>query len=168
MINDHINNFALAPDGEWIAGAGDLALAVWSADGTPLWSQDWSATSRTVPRILTLGSDQLLVANGMTLTAYQGRTGKSIWEVTLDPTGEILGLHASADGHTILARASTLSGRVFVVRDGKLIATLPTAADEALLALGSTQVALTSASELKLYTIEGNLQSVYHADSTLR
>jgi len=168
MMNDHINNFTVAPGGEWIAGAGDLALAVWSADGKLLWSQDWSATSRTTPRLVALGNDALLVANGMTLTAYEARTGKSRWNVTLDPSGEILGLYASADARTVIARASTLSGRVFVVRDGKLTATLPTAADDAVLTLDGEQVAITSGSDLKWYTAEGSLRCVYHADATLR
>ena len=168
ILNDRINNFTLAPDGSWVAGAGDLALVVWTADGRELWKHDWSAKSRVAPRILALDNDRLLVASGMTLTAYQAKTGETIWTVTPDQAGEIIGLCASADGHTVAARASTRSGRVFVIRDGKLIGTLPTAADDAVLTPDSAQVVVTTGNDLKWYTSDGNLQWVYKGDAILR
>lgn len=42
LLNDRINNFAVPADGTWVASAGDLGLAVWQRDGSPLWAQDWS------------------------------------------------------------------------------------------------------------------------------
>src|SRR5262249_28451863 len=39
-LRDRTNHFAAAPDGGWVASAGDLGLAVWARDGKLLWSQD--------------------------------------------------------------------------------------------------------------------------------
>ena len=49
MLNDHMNNFAVPPGGEWVASAGDLGLAVWSRDGKLRWSQDWWKTRSPRP-----------------------------------------------------------------------------------------------------------------------
>ena len=167
-IGDRINNFAVAPGGEWIAGAGNLALGLWTPDGQLLWSQDWSSTNRVIPRILALDDDRLLVAKDMTLTAYQASKGRPLWSLALDPVGEILGLSASADGRTIAVRTSLRSGHVFVVREGKVAGVLPTAADDAVLTPDGAQVAITTGRNLKLYAADGNLRWVYKADATLR
>jgi len=162
------NNVAVAPGGEWIACAGNLALGVWSADGKLLWSQDWSETNRIAPRLLALGNDSLVLARGMTLSAFEARTGRSLWTVTPAVDGEIVGLDASADGRTVAARASTRSGRVFVVRDGKSIGTLPTGSDAAVVAPDGAWVIVTAGRELKRYSTAGGLQWVNRADDTLR
>ena len=78
------------------------------------------------------------------------------------------GLAASADGRTIAARATTQSGRVFVVRDGKLVGMLPTAADAAVPSPDGTQVAVTTGRQLKWYAADGRLQWVFRGDDTLR
>jgi hypothetical protein len=39
-LGDRINSFASSPQGEWVASAGDLGLAVWSREGNLLWSRD--------------------------------------------------------------------------------------------------------------------------------
>ena len=41
LVRDHINSFAVGDGGKWVASAGDLGVAVWSADGRVLWRQDW-------------------------------------------------------------------------------------------------------------------------------
>ena len=46
LVNDRINNFAVPADGNWVASAGDLGLAVWDRAGQLLWSQDWWKTRR--------------------------------------------------------------------------------------------------------------------------
>ncbi len=148
-MGDRINNFAVSSDGKWVAGAGNLALGVWQDDKL-LWSQDWSATNRTILQLIALGNDRLLMARGMTLSAYEARKGQNLWSVTLDPTGEILGLSASVDGGTVAARTSKRSGQVFVVREGKIVSVLPTAADEAVVTPDGNQVALTTGRNLKL------------------
>jgi len=159
---------ALAPGGEWVAAAGNLALAVWATDGKLLWSQDWSATNRALPRLLALGKDVLVVTSGLTLTAYEARTGRSLWTVTPAPDGEIQGLVAGADGRTVVVRTSSRSGRVFLVRDGKMVGTLPTGAGGAVVAPDGSWVIVTAGRELKRYTMAGELQWVYRADDTLQ
>ena len=46
LLQDRINNFTLPASGKWIAGCGNQALALWNADGTLRWSQDWSRDDR--------------------------------------------------------------------------------------------------------------------------
>ena len=167
-LNDRINNFAVAPDGSWVAAAGNLGLAVWSADGNLLWSRDWSATKRETMSLLALDGGTLVMGQGMKLAAVEARAGRARWELELATTGAVQGLAASADGRTIAARATTQSGRVFVVRDGKLVGTLPTAADAAVLSPDGTQVAVTTGSQLKRCAADGRLQWVFRGDDTLR
>ncbi len=130
-LNDRIDNFAVAPDGSWVAAAGNLGLAVWSADGNLLWSRDWSAAQRETMWLLAANGATLVTGQGLKLAAVEARTGKPRWELPLAASGTLQGLAASADGRTIAARTSSRSGRVFVVRDGKLVGALPTAADAA-------------------------------------
>ena len=167
-LNDRINNFAVAADGSWVAAAGNLGLAVWSADGKLLWSRDWSAAQRQTMSLLAVDGGTLVMAQGMKLAAVEARTGKGRWELELAPTGTVQGVAASADGRTIAARASTQSGRVFIVRNGKLVGTLPTAANAAVLSPDGRQVAVTTGRQLKWYAADGRLQWVFSGDDTLR
>jgi len=167
-LNDHIANFAVAPDSSWVAAAGNLALAAWKPDGTLLWSQDWSREKRQSPCLLAADAQTLLTAQGMQLCALDPRTGKSKWALTLDRAGEIQGLGASADGKTLAVRASTQGGRVFVVRDGKILATIPTGADAVVLAPDGTWLAATTERSLKVYTAVGSPLWSFAADSLLR
>ncbi len=167
-LNDRINNFAVAPDGSWVAAAGNLGLAVWAADGKLLWSRNWSATKRETMPLLAVDNGTLVMGQGMTLAAVDARAGKTRWELELATTGAVQGLAASADGRTIAARATTQSGRVFVVRDGKLVGTLPTAADAAAPSPDGAQVAVTTGRQLKWYAADGRLQWVFCGDDTLR
>ncbi len=112
--------------------------------------------------------NRLLFAHGMQLTLYNAIDGAVLWSVKLDSTGEILGLSASTDGRTIAVRSNILSGRVYVVRDGKTISILPTAADEAVVTPDGKRIAITTGSQLKWYDANGDQQWVYKADATLR
>ena len=159
---------AFAPGGGWVATAGNLALGVWATDGKLLWSQDWSATNRTSPRLLALGNDVLVVTSGLTLTAYEAPTGRSLWTATPAQDGEIQGLVAGADGRTVVVRTSSRSGRVFLVREGKVVGTLSTGAGGAVVAPDGSWVIVTAGRELKRYTLAGELQWVYRADDTLQ
>ena len=165
--DERLSNFAVPADGKWIAAAGNLALAVWAADGKLLWSQDWSAKERTMPRLLAAGNDRLVVARGTTLAAFEATTGREAWSLAPSTEGEIVGLAANADGTTVVARASTRSGRVFVVRDGRLAGTLATAADAAAVSPDGSWVAVTAGRELKLYRADGGLRWTYGADDPL-
>jgi outer membrane protein assembly factor BamB len=168
LVEDRISNFTAAPDGTWVAGAGNLALAVWSPDGQLLWSQNWAATDRTVLRLAAAGNNSLIVSRGMQITGYEARTGREQWTMTPDSSGAIGRLSVSADGRTVVASASTLSGRIFVLRDGKLVGTLPTGADDAVVTADGNWVALSQGSLLKLYAADGSLRWTCQGDDTLR
>src|SRR5207249_1720444 len=130
LIADHINNFATAPDGSWVASSGDLGLAVFSRDGKILWQQDWWKTQRHEARLAAVDNQTLLVAEGITLSAYDAHSGSRRWQQTLATGGEVREIRLSKDGKTIAILANTEGGRVFVLRDGKFIATIPTSGEE--------------------------------------
>lgn len=167
-LNDHIANFAVAPDSSWVAAAGNLALACWKPDGTLLWSQDWSQEKRQSPWLLAVDEKTLLMAQELRLRAINPRSGKEKWGLDLTGPGEIQGLTASADGKTIVVRASTQGGRLRVVRDEKIIATIPTAADAIAVAPDGAWLAVTTERSLKAYTAAGAPLWSFSADSLLR
>ncbi len=68
-IQDRVNNFAVPTSGDWIAGSGNLGIAIWDRDGKLLWSEDWSREKRQSCLVEALGEETLLIANGMTITA---------------------------------------------------------------------------------------------------
>ena len=76
ILNDHINNFAVSPDGSWIAGAGNLALAVCNDKGEILWSKDWSRDARQTMKLLAVDGRTLLTAQKMRLSALDPRREK--------------------------------------------------------------------------------------------
>ncbi len=162
-----LNSFAVAPDGSWIGGAGNMGLAAWSSDGKLLWSQNALAPLTITPLLVALG-DSLIVARGTALTAYEAKTGHQVWSVTPASDGSIDGLDVGADGRTLIVRSSTCAGRVFTLRDGKIIGTLVTGADAAVGAPDGSWVAITAGRELKRYAFDGGLQWVFQADDTLR
>ena len=163
-----LNKSAVAADGSWIAAAGNLGLAVWSADGTLLWSQDWSRTNRHLMPLLAADNTTLVTGQVMKLAAFDPRTGKPRWELDLGPGGAILELSASADGQTIAAHTTVDSGRVFVVRAGKVVGILPTAADGMAVTPDGGHVAVTTGDRLKWYSAAGELKWTFSGDGTLR
>ena len=167
-LNDHIANFAVAPDSSWVAAAGNLALACWKPDGSLLWSQDWSQEKRQSPCLLAVDEKTLLMAQGLRLRALNPRSGKEKWGLDLTGPGEIQGLTASADGKTIVVRANTQGGRLSVVRSEKIVATIPTAADAVALASDGAWLAVTTERSLKAYTAAGAPLWSFSADSLLR
>jgi outer membrane protein assembly factor BamB len=180
-LGDRVNNFAAAPDGGWVASAGDLGLAVWSREGKLLWSLDWWKADRHTAALAALGADTLLTVEGMTATAYAARTGERRWQLLLALSGEAVKAVVSADGKTCAVQA--VGGRVFVVRDGKLLTTIHGGSGTknvrhmsntvgfdvnglALSADGSL-VAVTSGNLLKLYSVADGLRWVLPADDVL-
>jgi outer membrane protein assembly factor BamB len=184
FLADRINNLAVPPDPGWVASAGDLGLAVWSREGKLLWSQDWWKGGRHTARLAALGPDTLLAVEGMTATAYVARSGERRWQLRLAPGGEAARVVVSPDGKTSAVQAG--DGRVHVLRDGKLLATIPGNATVqnlrhlgnsgtnrsfevnglALSASGSL-LAIAAGNHLKLYSVAGGLRWVLPADDTL-
>jgi outer membrane protein assembly factor BamB len=169
ILKDQINNFAVPDNGKWVAAAGDLGLAVWSSKGKLLWSQDWWRTNRHTARLRALDPATLLAVEGLTATAYQATTGQQVWRLEdLAPNGEIRQSCASRDGKTIALLGTSLGGRVFLLRDGKLLRTIPTAADDADLSPDGANLAVVNGNQIKLYSAANGLQWIHNGDETMR
>ena len=163
-----INNFATAPDGTWVASAGDLGLVVWDRDGKELWADEWWKTTRKRVRLLAVDDKTILVMEGATAIARDARSGKVSWSLALANTGTLLGGVVSGDRKTVVLRADTLGGRLFVIRDGKLINTIMTSTDEVALSPVGSLIAVTDGSHLKTFDPLGGLLWTYTGDDTLR
>jgi hypothetical protein len=166
LLLDRINNFRAAPDGSWIAGAGDLGVAVWSRDGQVLWSQNWRDHRHTAT-LTALGARTLVLGEGMTATAYDATTGKPQWKIKLADNGEIRGGAASRDGSTLALATTADNGRVFVIRDGKVATDFLNAAEEIALTRDGSTLALTTGNLLKIYDTSGGLAWSFGGDDTL-
>jgi outer membrane protein assembly factor BamB len=189
FLKDRINQFAVPVDGRWVASAGDLGLAVWSPGGKRLWSQEWYKTRRHTATLAALDPETLLVAEGLQVTAYVATTGKPRWQVTLAGTGEVRQVQVSRDGRTCALAATTEGGRVFVLREGKLVRTIPGAlspsghsglgasratavlqaeCNAVALSPDGSLLAVTGANQLRLYSLAAGLQWVLPADDVLQ
>ncbi|MEZ0115013.1 hypothetical protein ABH920_009048 [Catenulispora sp. EB89] len=142
--------FATAPDGSWIASAGNLGLAVWSADGTPRWSQAWwpqdlhtAHPGRAGTAVLAaLDAKTLLVVDGLVASAYNvapGSTAPAAPLAQLDLStalttgnGKATGVAVSPDGTGVAVAMSNDDGRVLILDTVSrgLQAVLTTRADE--------------------------------------
>ena len=166
-LNDRINNFAVPIDGNWVATAGDLGLAVWKRDGSPLWVRDWWKANRHTATLAAPDADTLLVCEGMRATAYAARSGAVLWALTPATSGQVRQVSLSDDGKTCAVAASTDGGRVYVLRNGKVVATLPTTANELAVSPDGSRVAVAAGDQLKLYSVTAGLRWVLPADDTL-
>ncbi|MEX1017574.1 MAG: PQQ-binding-like beta-propeller repeat protein [Phycisphaeraceae bacterium] len=164
-----INHFAMPADGRWIATAGDLGLAVWDRDGTLRWQQDWWKQERHIGVIAAVGTQTLLVVEGLEATAYDAATGEPRWSHTLASSGAARTMAVSDDAGTVAVLADTeTGGRVFGFRDGQLIADFPTDASEVAFARDGSQLAVVTGNLLKLYNFEQGLQWIFSGDDALR
>ena len=161
---DRMNQFATSPRGDWIIAAGSLGIAAWDQTGKLLWSKDASQFSITPALIATLSDDALAVARGMSITAINPRTGAELWRQDLSSSGQITRLAPGADGGTLAVLATTESGRVFIVRDGKLASTIPAHGDEITLSPDGSRLAITDVEKLKLYDTAGGLLWQFNGD----
>jgi len=168
ILRDRINNFAASPDGTWFAAAGDLGLAVFSRDGTLRWSQDWWKSGRKTVRLVALNAGTIAILDGPALAQYDASNGKLISTLAIASAGEVIEAKSSGDGRVIAARATTDGGRIFIIRDGKLINEFPTAANEIVLSPDGKLIAAVSRSQLKVYSAENGFQWTYIGDENLR
>lgn len=154
-IQDRINNFAVPTFGAWVAASGNLGLAVWDRDGKQLWAEDWSQSERKSYQLQALGAETLLVAHGMKVMARRAASGQELWSLTLANSGEIIGLHASQDGSMLAVRTTNAGGRVFLVRDGRVIGQFTTSADGLSLSANGSVIAVTTGHQLKVFGDRG-------------
>ena len=168
QVQEAINNFAVSPDGAWVASAGDLGLAVWSRGGEKLWSEDWWRDSRQRRKLFPVDSQTLLTLNGFVVTAHDVRSGEKLWSHQLGETGELTKALASRDGRVIALISTDRGGRIFVLRDGKPGHSLPTSADDATLSADGRFIAVTQGAELRLFDTSSGLVWSVEADDVLR
>jgi outer membrane protein assembly factor BamB len=167
ILTDHSNNFAVAPDGRWVATAGDLGLAVWSREGKLLWSQDWWKDRRHTATLAALGPQTLLAAEDGQAIAYEARTGRELWRLPLAGGGVVRAVRVSRGGKTCALLSTVLGGRVFVLNDGKLLATFPSGGNDLALTADGLSVAVTDANHLKLYSVRTGLRWLLPGDGSL-
>lgn len=164
-LSDRTNQFAISPKTDWIAAAGSLGLTAWDRDGRQLWAEDWSKSAAPAGVLLaTLNDETLASTRGMTVLAHDPRTGAEKWRLNLASSGEITRLVASSDGNTLVALATTESGRLFVLRNGRVVNTIPASGDELSVSPDGSRLALTNDEKLKLYDSVGGLIWQFNGD----
>ncbi|MFE4962026.1 hypothetical protein [Streptomyces sp. NPDC056660] len=168
-----LNNFAVAPDGSWTATSGDLGLAVWDDQGHEKWADPWWREHRRTPlRLLALDDDTLITYADNTITARAAADGTTRWTI---PTavgasfGGAFGAGAvSGDRRTAVIASEADGGRVYVIRDGTLVTTLPTAAAELAVSADGSLLAITTGNQLKAYDTTTGLLWTHTGDDFLR
>ncbi len=164
---DPINNFAISPDGEWVASSGDLGLVVWSRQGRKLWSQDWWKDKRQRVRLVALDSRRLLTLNGFVATAYDAKSGRQLWHRELGKTGVLVGGVVSTDGKTVALKSTAEGGQLFVLRNGN-VTTLSTSCDDSVLSPDGRFVAVVSERRLKVFDSTDGLLWSFTGDDILQ
>lgn len=166
-----INNFAVSPDGAWVASAGDLGLAVWSSEGKKLWSVDWWATDRQRRRLVAAGPETLIAYDGFTATGHRALTGEKLWSHVLGETGVLTGAATNSDGTVVALRSTAEGGQIFLLRmllKGQFAGGLATPADDFALSPDGAFAVITWRDEVRLYDTAGGLRWTAAADDVVR
>lgn len=161
-----INSFAVAPDGGWIAAGGNLGLAVWDSAGAERWGRTWWQVARDRVRLVSLDDNTLVTLDGGTASAVK-LDGQRLWKIRVADTGSLRGGTVSADRKTLVLHADTLGGRLFVIKGGKLVNTIVSAADEVAVSPDGSLIAVTSQRQLRVMDPAGGLLWTYTGDDTL-
>ncbi|MGI6496161.1 MAG: hypothetical protein ACOX5G_08755 [Kiritimatiellia bacterium] len=167
-VQDRLVHFALAPSGSWVAAAGNLGLAVWRRDGTLLWEECWAGERRAAPVLRALDEERLAIADGMLVRAVKASDGAGLWRITPDPSGEILRLAASSDGSLLAACATTRSGRIYLVRDGRIAGEAAIDAGDVAVSPDGSRVAAIAGRDLWMLASDGSPLWCYRGDDLLR
>jgi outer membrane protein assembly factor BamB len=184
MFNDRMNQFAVAPDASWVASCGDLGLAVWDKGGKLLWQRDdyksthnsarfaglsnWGASRLVTPILAAVDENSLLVVDeDMKATSYNAVTGKEEWSLPLSIGGETRKVLVSKDHKTIAVLATTAGGRVFMLRGGKVVATIPLVADDIALSEDGNSIAAVNSTQLSFYEAGKGLRWILNGDEVL-
>ena len=166
-LKNRTNSFAVSPKGTYVASGGNLGLVVWSADGKRLWTQEWWKDSRQQKVPMFLNEDTVLVLENVAVAAHRAKDGQQVWHLPLAGTG-LVGHHAvSSDGKTIAVWADSEGGRVWIIRDGKVIKTLFIAADSMALAPDGNHLAVVMGNELRWYNVDGTIEWTFTGDDSL-
>ena len=167
-LNGAINNFAVPPDGSWVATAGDLGLAVWNREGKLLWKLDWYKTRRQPAFLAALSEKTLLAVENMVAVFYEALSGAKKGEIPLAATGSVKKIALSGDGKTAAVIATSESGLIFVVRGNRIERVFHTPAEDTCLSSDAAYLAAAAGNRLKLYSLAHGLQWSYAADDRVR
>ncbi len=152
LLQDRTNQFAVSPRGDWIVAEGSLGIAAWDHEGKQLWNEDGAHSPASSQGLLTaLNAETLIRTRGVSALAHDPRTGAQRWQLDLASSGDIVRVAPSADGRTLVVLTTTESGRLFVIRDGKVINTISAKGDEVAVSPDGAYVAITDVEKLKLY-----------------
>ncbi|HKN51935.1 MAG TPA: hypothetical protein VJX66_05510, partial [Amycolatopsis sp.] len=161
-------NFAVAPGGSWVATSGDLGLAVWNADGTERWAHEWWASDRTPMRLLALDDTALIGYANDTVSGFSAADGSTLWTIKIPDVGWFGGGAVSADHKTAVIWSDSEGGRLFVIRGGALVNTIPAAAEEVSVSADGTRIAVTAGRKLTVHDAAGGLLWTFTGDDFLR
>lgn len=163
-----LDNFAVAPAGTWVATSGDLGMVVWDGAGKQLWARERWTTSRTPHRLLAVDDKTLVAFAGGKITGLSAVDGRELWSVDAARTGVFLGGAVSADGKTIAIWSDTDGGRLFVLRGGVLVNTLPIAAEEVSLSADGSLIVVAEGDRLDAFAATGGLLWTFTGDDLMR
>ncbi|MFC5148368.1 PQQ-binding-like beta-propeller repeat protein [Streptomyces aureoversilis] len=164
-----LNNFAVAPDGSWVATSGDLGLAVWDGAGNRKWAHEWWADRRAPLRLLAVDATTLVAFGQGTITGLSAADGATLWSMKVTSGSEAFGGGVvSGDRRTVVIPSDAGSGRLFVIRGGVLVRTVPVAAEEVSVSADGSFIAVTSGRQLKAVDAGGGLLWTYTGDDLLR
>ncbi|MBX9693392.1 MAG: WD40 repeat domain-containing protein [Cyanobacteria bacterium] len=170
IVFDRINQFAVSPAGRWVAASGDFGLAVWTREGKLLWLQEWSKSKRHSATIATLDEGTLLLVKDTKAIAYSASEGKVLWQTTFAKNGEVDKISTSSDGETCALSSTSEGGRIYILRHGKLLAVIPSAALDFTVSPDGAHLAIVDKNhknQLKLHAITGGLRWTLPADDAL-
>ncbi|MDQ1022736.1 hypothetical protein QF035_000318 [Streptomyces umbrinus] len=164
-----LSNFAAAPGGSWIATSGDLGLALWDNQGTAArekWAHEWWKTGERTPLRLLALDDTLITFAANTITGLAAADGSTLWSIGGE--GGFGGGVVSGDRRTAVIWSDADGGRVYVIRGGALVNTIPTAAGEVSVSADGSFLAVTFRNQLKAYDPARGLLWTYTGDDLLR
>ena len=105
---------------------------------------------------------------GMRATAYDAASGQPRWQLPIAPDGEVRQVRVSSDGRTCAVAATTQGGRVFILRDGQVLRSFPTAVHQLEISADGSLVAVTTGRQMKLCSTTDGLRWLLHGEDQLQ
>ena len=104
---------------------------------------------------------------GTVATAYGAHDGKPQWRQSIGRSGEVRIARTGANAKTCVLYNIADGGKMFVLREGKIVRVIPTAAEDFGLSADGALIAVVTENLLKLYSVADGLQWVFHGDDLL-
>ncbi|MBL9137791.1 MAG: hypothetical protein JNK85_18120 [Verrucomicrobiales bacterium] len=164
---------AVAPDGSWIAVAGDLGMAVWTAEGELRWREEWPKERRRV-RLAGVDAERLLVLEGPTVVFRSAANGAELSRENLGITGEILMARFDQSRRVGALFGTADGGQIHILKEGRRTATFPARANNARVSVemdisaDGTLVVAAIQGALQCYSVDGGMLWSFSGDEQLR